>query len=258
MQTLLEKTREIHSLLHKQRNVDFDQLVKVLSDVIAASSYIVGNDGSVIGFSPAKSFSCDIVQNDVLDTGKFPETYIARFLSVNSTVANIELKDSACDLRKNEECIFGAKYTTVVPIYGGGERLATFILTKITEPFNTDDLILGEYAATVIGIEILNAKKNDIEENAQKKAMVKIAFSTLSFSELEAIIQIIGALDGTQGILVASKIADKAGITRSVIVNALRKFESAGLIETRSLGMKGTFIRLLNEYILDELKKYQQ
>ena len=41
-----------------------------------------------------------------------------------------------------------------------------------------------------------------------------------------------------EGLLVASKIADRVGITRSVIVNALRKFESAGLIETKSLGMK--------------------
>ncbi|MCL8209092.1 MAG: GTP-sensing pleiotropic transcriptional regulator CodY, partial [Actinomycetia bacterium] len=33
---------------------------------------------------------------------------------------------------------------------------------------------------------------------------------------------------------------------RSVIVNALRKLESAGVVETRSLGMKGTRIRVLN------------
>ena len=51
------------------------------------------------------------------------------------------------------------------------------------------------------------------------------------------------------------KIADSVGITRSVIVNALRKFESAGLIETKSLGMKGTYIRVKNEFLLDELKK---
>jgi len=54
-------------------------------------------------------------------------------------------------------------------------------------------------------------------------------------------------------LLVASKIADEAGITRSVIVNALRKFESAGIIESRSLGMKGTYIKVLNEHIFEEL-----
>jgi DNA topoisomerase-3 len=42
--------------------------------------------------------------------------------------------------------------------------------------------------------------------------------------------------------------------TRSVIVNALRKFESAGVIESRSSGMKGTYIRVLNDVVFDELK----
>ena len=55
--------------------------------------------------------------------------------------------------------------------------------------------------------------------------------------------------------LVASKIADRAKITRSVIVNALRKFESAGLIQSKSLGMKGTHIKVLNPYLLEELQR---
>ena len=63
------------------------------------------------------------------------------------------------------------------------------------------------------------------------------------------------SLDGEEGILVASKIADRVGITRSVIVNALRKFESAGVIESRSSGMKGTYIKVLNEVIFDELEE---
>ena len=62
-------------------------------------------------------------------------------------------------------------------------------------------------------------------------------------------------MDGDEGLLVASKIADQAGITRSVIVNALRKLQSAGLIETRSLGMKGTHIRILNPKFVEELEK---
>ena len=66
---------------------------------------------------------------------------------------------------------------------------------------------------------------------------------------------IFNELDGTEGLLVASKIADKVGITRSVIVNALRKFESAGVIESRSLGMKATHIKILNDKLLEELDK---
>ncbi|MCL8208735.1 MAG: GTP-sensing pleiotropic transcriptional regulator CodY, partial [Actinomycetia bacterium] len=42
---------------------------------------------------------------------------------------------------------------------------------------------------------------------------------------------------------------------RSVIVNALRKLESAGVVETRSLGMKGTHIRVLNPRLRPTLAK---
>lgn len=96
------------------------------------------------------------------------------------------------------------------------------------------------------------------EENAEeerKVSIVRSAISTLSFSELEAIIHIFDELDGKEGILVASRIADRVGITRSVIVNALRKFESAGVIESRSSGMKGTYIKIVNDVIFDELDK---
>ena len=44
------------------------------------------------------------------------------------------------------------------------------------------------------------------------------------------------------------------GITRSVIVNALRKFESAGVIESRSSGMKGTYIKVVNDFVFEELE----
>ena len=51
-----------------------------------------------------------------------------------------------------------------------------------------------------------------------------------------------------------ARLLDRVGITRSVIVNALRKFESAGVIESRSSGMKGTYIKVLNDVVFDELK----
>ena len=145
--------------------------------------------------------------------------------------------------------------TTIVPIIGGGERLGTLILSRIGEEFGESDLILAEYAATVVGMQILHQKAEEIEDEARSKAVVQMAINSLSYSELEAIEHIFEELDGTEGLLVASKIADRVGITRSVIVNALRKLESAGVIESRSLGMKGTYIKVLNDKFLLELEK---
>ena len=128
-------------------------------------------------------------------------------------------------------------------------------MARYGEEFSAHDLVLGEYGASVVGMEILRSRTEKIEKEARKKAAVQIAIDTLSYSELEAIEHIFEELDGKEGLLVASKIADRVGITRSVIVNALRKFESAGVIESRSLGMKGTYIKVLNDYLLEELNK---
>ena len=102
---------------------------------------------------------------------------------------------------------------------------------------------------------MMRSVNEENEEEKRKVAIVRSAISTLSYSELEAIIHIFDELDGNEGILVASRIADRVGITRSVIVNALRKFESAGVIESRSSGMKGTYIKVVNDVVFDELNK---
>ena len=140
------------------------------------------------------------------------------------------------------------------PINSGGERLGTLVLARFGKDFTEDDLVLAEYSATIVGMEILRSKQEEYEEEVRKKAVVQMAIGTLSYSELEAMEHIFEELDGEEGLLVASKVADRVGITRSVIVNALRKLESAGVIESRSLGMKGTHIKILNDKLLDELK----
>ena len=55
---------------------------------------------------------------------------------------------------ENKE-LFKDGLTTIVPIIGGGERLGTLFLARLDEEFDDDDLILAEYGATVVGMEIL-------------------------------------------------------------------------------------------------------
>ncbi len=255
---LLEKTRKINKLLQNGDKVEFNAIARTLRDVIGANTYIVGRKGGVKGYSLISEFECDIMKEHVLSIKRFPETYLKFIMGISETVANIPHAEQECSFLKDAKCIFNDKMTTIVPIYGNGERLGTLIVAKYDAGFNDEDLLLVEYAATVLGVEILHDREARVAEEARKRVMVQIAFSTLSYSELEAVINILGELNGDEGLLVASKIADRVGITRSVIVNALRKFESADLIETKSLGMKGTYIRVKNEFLFDELKKKQQ
>lgn len=258
MKTLLEKTRTVNKLLQKTAGnpVEFTEMAKVLSDLIDCNVYIVGRRGKILGYAFMDSFQCPTIEEIVKVTERFPETYNEDLLGIMQTQANMKKDDNKCVFAGDSaECMFGGKITTVVPVVGGGERQGTLVLAKYDIEFTHEDLILAEYGATVIGMEILRAKAERIEEEARRKAAVQIAIGTLSYSELEAIEHIFAELKGKEGLLVASKIADRVGITRSVIVNALRKFESAGVIESKSLGMKGTYIRILNENLLDELNK---
>ena len=129
---------------------------------------------------------------------------------------------------------------------------------RCTPQYDIDDIIVSEYGTTVVGLEMMRSVNEENVEENRKVQVVKSAFNTLSFSELEAIIHIFDELNGDEGILVASKIADRVGITRSVIVNALRKFESAGVIESRSSGMKGTYIKVLNDAVFDEIEELKR
>ena len=167
-----------------------------------------------------------------------------RLLSVLSTKENVNLETLGFSADAVEGC-----QAIITPIDIAGERLGTLFIYKQDATYSIDDIILSEYGTAVVGLEMLRSVN---EESAEA------AISTLSFSELEAIIHIFKELNGTEGILVASKVADRVGITRSVIVNALRKFESAGVIESRSSGMKGTYIKVLNDYVFTELERIEK
>lgn len=255
--TLLEKVRKVNKVLQTtgHQPIPFNELCRIISEVLNANVYIISRKGRVLGYSLCRPMECDIIKNEVLVDKKFPDDYNQSILAVTETQANIEKSDNLCVVDNTKNCIMGFKYSTIVPVYGSGERLGTVMLGKFESEFKEEDLVLLEYCATVVGMEILRSRQEEIEEEARKKAVVQMAIGTLSYSELEAVEHIFKELDGSEGLLVASKIADKVGITRSVIVNALRKFESAGVIESRSLGMKGTHIRVLNDKLMEELKK---
>jgi transcriptional pleiotropic repressor len=251
---LLAKTRQINSMLQASagKQVNFKEMATTLSGVIECNVFILSRKGKLLGFEINQQIENErMIQ--MMEERQFPEEYTKNLFNVNETSSNLDVYSEHTVFPVENRELFKEGLTTIVPIIGGGERLGTLILGRLTNEFHDDDLILGEYGGTVVGMEILREKSEQIEVEARTKAVVQMAINSLSYSELEAIEHIFEELDGNEGLLVASKIADRVGITRSVIVNALRKLESAGVIESRSLGMKGTYIKVLNNKFLNEL-----
>lgn len=253
---LLDRARKINAMLQKStgKSVDFNEMSATLRDAIHGNIFIVSRRGKLLGIAINQEIENDRMKT-MLEERQFPEEYTQGLFAIHETTSNLDINSQFTAFPVENRELFQNGLTTIVPIIGGGDRLGTLVLSRLNESFSNDDLLLAEYGATVVGMEILQEKSEEIEMEAREKAVVQMAISSLSYSELEAIDHIFEELNGYEGLLVASKIADRVGITRSVIVNALRKLESAGVIESRSLGMKGTYIKVLNDKFLVELEK---
>ena len=252
---LLDKTRKINKLLHNNNSskVVFNDICAVMTEILDSNVLVVSKKGKVLGTS--KSVNVKEIKELLEERvgAHIDKMLNERLLSILSTKENVNLETLGFsgDVVKGYQAI-------ITPIDIAGERLGTLFIYKQNEGYEIDDIILSEYGTAVVGLEMLRSVNEESAEETRKEHIVQSAISTLSFSELEAIVHIFDELNGTEGILVASKIADRVVITRSVIVNALRKFESAGVIESRSSGMKGTYIKVLNDYVFTELEKIKK
>lgn len=265
MNDLLQKMRRINHLLQTKGGVvksdaliegklPFTDMAIVLGDVLNANTYLIDDTGNLLGHYEKHEINNERVKQMLVD-GKFPAKYTRSMLEIYETRANIDIESDYTVFPIETRDMFVEGLTTVIPVFVAGERLGTLLLARLQPAFDDPDLILSEHAATVVGIEILYKKSTQIAESARNTATVQMAIKTLSYSELKAIKAIFEELDGTEGRITASNVADKVGITRSVIVNALRKLESGGIIESRSLGMKGTYIKVQNTKFIDALEK---
>ncbi len=247
---LLDRTRKINRLLHNNNKsmVVFDDMCAVMQDILGSGVIVISRKGKVLGIGRIDD------PMPVLDTqkGNFIDALLnERLTGILSTKENVNLQT----LGFSEE-ISGKYKAMVCPIDIAGEKLGTLFFFRPEREYTIDDIILCEYGAMVISLDMLRAvREEDAEENRSYSA-AEGAMAALSYMETEAVQCLFEELNGMEeGIVIASRIADRSKITRSVIVNALRKLESAGIVESRSSGMKGTYIKVVNPQIIRVLER---
>ena len=204
---LLDKTRKINKLLHNNNSskVVFNDICEVLTEILDSNTLVVSKKGKVLGGSKCEDvpYIEELIEKEV---GKHIDDMLnERLLSILSTKENVNLET----LGFSEEASRGYQ-AIITPIDIAGERLGTLFIYKQHEMYEIDDIILSEYGTTVVGLEMLRSVNEESAEETRKEHIVQSAISTLSYSELEAIIHIFEELNGSEGILVASKIADRA------------------------------------------------
>lgn len=242
---LLDKTRKFNKLLHNSNSGKFvfSDICNVLEETLISNVLVVSKKGKLLGISKQKSLETieELICNKI---GNYIDLNLnERLLNILSTKENVNLTTLGFIGDNIRRC-----NAIIIPIDISGERLGTVFIYRIGEQYDIDDIIISEYGTTVVGLEMIRAVSEEREIEIRKHQIITSAINTLSFSEHEAIRYVFEEMNGEEeGIIIASRLAEKVNITRSVVVNALRKFESAGVIETRSNGMKGTYIKVLNE-----------
>ncbi|NLM37198.1 MAG: GTP-sensing pleiotropic transcriptional regulator CodY [Firmicutes bacterium] len=244
----LEDIRRMRALVEKKEATeDLTTAARSLSEILQSNVYMVDNGGEIVAFHCGKGEDC----TKQLKPTKLNPQFQQRLAFIFQPAIDLPLE--VC-LFSEENCYPQDVMMTVYPLQFEGERVGNLILTR-KERFKENELMLAEMAALVVGVLLKVRSAGQADADLQLKTNVKIALDSLSYSELEAMVNVFKELGGEEGFLVASKIADRIGITRSVIVNAMRKLESAGVVESRSLGMKGTYMKVNNPYFLEELNK---
>lgn len=254
---LLDDTRKINSILHRKNSgkVAFNDICDAMKSVLHSNVLVLSRKGKVLGMGSVSGIERIGSLENVKVSSFIDARLNERLVDILSTKESVNLET----LGFSEEV--SRQYQAIItPINIAGQRYGTLVIYKPSgeDSYSIEDIILTEYGATVVGLEMVRSVSEESAEEDRRAQGVQAALSTLSASETDAVIHIFNELSGLEGILVASRIADREGITRSVIVNALRKLESAGVIVSKSSGMKGTYIKVTNELIYDEIEELKK
>lgn len=248
---LLDSIRTINGLLrkNKEEKVVFTDICSCLGKLLSADVSVLSRKGKILGKSSHKKGESLILKD--LSVGERTEEAVnKRLLTILSTQENVN------------PGLIGLKSTgdvelLVTPVEMKELRLGTLIVCRKKKPYSIEDIILCEYADTVLSLEMLRSETEEYEAGHRREKSVKEAFAALSYSEALGVTKILDEISGEEGTVVTSRVAQNIGITRPVVVNGLKKLESAGLIETGSLGMKGTRIRVKSLEIFEEAEKWK-
>lgn len=257
MEELLARIRKVNAIFEKKNasGFSYNEICDIMGKMLDSNLYIVSAKGRILGVHFENEEDSSVVYDRESGVEQLAAAENQAVLNIEETRTNIIGDEAVAVFSYTLTETAYNKYHMVIPVYGGGLRLGTLLLSRYEKMYTTGDVILGEHVATITGIEIERRRNKRIEEKKRKRQMAQVALDGLTWSELQALYFVFQELKDGNGLVVASKIADREHITRSIIVNALKKIESAGIVETRSYGQKGTKVKVLNDLFSEELEK---
>lgn len=180
-------------------------------------------------------------------------------VSVCGTAWNVDTKIPVSVLKRirvieEPECKHGSFFradedgwSMVLPLYDGATRLGDLVMYRYEE-YLEDALVVGEYIALLAASRFVAMQRQNEYNMRLLEERAESSVNRLAVNEFTAMAYILQCMKNSDTVVV-SRVAEEINISRSVIIQALRKLEEDGMIECRSSGMRGTRIAVLNPFL---------
>lgn len=249
---LLDNIRKLKQTLKevdKDNNV-FGEMSKLLQNMISSNVLILNKEGKIMGISESKSFFPikELLSNT---EGSFINSlFNERFMTICSTYDNAYLPNYGFSEKTKNY------YSMIAPISFMEERLGTLFIYRPYDVYGIDEISLCEYFLSGICLYFINLKNNEQLNDTAERERISKAINSLSKKELDAMMCLMNFLGEKDQKIKIIDFTEKYGFSRSLLVFALKKFSSAGIIEIKNSGRKGTDIKFCTKIsIRDEMAK---
>lgn len=235
------------------RLVPLKKLCSQLCNITNSNIYLFNSSGKIFSYSFAQSYYCTHNEN-ALKKPQLPQHYLDMFNNSDDTRFNIFEECPICTCEGVDVCIFRNRYYSIVPVFCNFAKIAGILLIRYDSPFAADEEVLCEHTATIISLELMRRDQERIKKKSFEIAQAHLAVCFLTFSELKAISAVMNMLPEKEGVIFLNVISKETYVTQSTVSGALKKMESAGVIQTRSQGVKGKYVNIINDYLYEEIR----
>ena len=254
MDTLLAKIQELNSIFNKSLTT-FTPLASLcdrMCNIIGCNIYVFDSEGNIFAYSVADKFECPYTEQSLREK-ILPSYFIDIIDMMENAVIGQHEKIPICTYADVKICEFDDRYYSLYPIYLNYQKTAGMLLIRYGTNFSQTDNILCEYASAIISLEIFQQRQLEIQQKSLEQAAVKLAVGSLSFSELRSVSAVLEKLEGMEGHIFLNEIAEECYATHSTVSGALKKLEAAGVISTKSQGVKGNYVKITNQKLYEEV-----
>lgn len=259
MENIISKIQRLNTVFSKSATTftSIDALCDELCGIIGCNIYLFSTNGNISTYSIADKFLCTYTKCS-LEIQELPQYYMDLFNKNNKSITDIYEEHPLCTYPGVKKCLFGHRYYSMHPIFSAFKKVAGILFIKYEEPFSDSDNVLCEYTCAIISVEMLRQEQERMHQHSIEVAKAKLTVNSLTFSEKKAASAILEEIKGDTGEVFLNSIASKTYTTPSTVSSVLKKLELASMIITKSRGVKGKCIKILNQNIRYELDEYER